>query len=174
MTRNEVHWLDHHRPACNTKSQGPVTTKIDKVTCLACKDSASYNHRVATLQVPPSGLPIAHMTREDIVKGLERLAGTVELHGNDAPLRAAIAYMTPPDSLPTDVKQAMFDGVKLANEALAARIANLREKRDALRRAAEAVEPIDGEDPRDGLVIVERHRLDALRVAVEACKEDDR
>jgi len=48
------------------------------------------------------------------------------------------------------------------------------DQRDALLAAAKDIEPMSPDDPRDGICLVERRRLDALRAAVEACKEPTR
>jgi hypothetical protein len=53
-------------------------------------------------------------------------------------------------------------------ESIEAREA-LAEERDALLRAAGAIEPMSPDDPRDGICLVERRRLDALRAAVASC-----
>jgi hypothetical protein len=58
--------------------------------------------------------------------------------------------------------------------ALTADLARVTAERDGLLRAARDVEPMTPDDPRDGICLVERRRLDALRAAVEACKEPTR
>lgn len=111
------------------------------------------------------------MTRDEIIRGVEGVADFLD--GNpqymdpryEQALRAAIALLTPPDPLPDDVRQAMFDAQKLVNEVQKKRISTLEAKLARVRALVDTLDEMEELDEICANVLLDLHAALAAEAA---------